>query len=326
MNKPVQHHYLPQGAYLRFFESPEKKGFVWMYERGRKPILVNIKNAAKERHLYSFLEEDGKYNTELESAFAEMEQIAIPVIKKLNNANRAMFLTTQEKSDLSWFLAMQFVRTPAFRNELKKIRIEFTKIYMRSLASNKKAFAQKLEAARKWKPSTPKVSVEDMQEFVFSDRYDVKITGGNNYFLKQVVKLGDRIWAAIMMKNVFILRTTSNYFITSDYPVNLISDPSADPFLSGGFLMAGVLVPIGSETALFFKNTQDFKDPNKKKKVFVDYYEITPERAEWINSVNISRAERFLFGASNDTKIKELFDKTTVPKRFYMDSPFFRKK
>ena len=76
MNKPVQHHYLPKNAYLKFFESAEKVGFVWMYQRGEEPIFVDINNAAKERHLYSFTDENGQYNTEFESALAEMERVA----------------------------------------------------------------------------------------------------------------------------------------------------------------------------------------------------------------------------------------------------------
>ena len=111
MSQPVQHHYLPKNAYLKFFESPEKAGFVWMYQRGEEPIFVNTHNVAKERHLYSFTDQNGQYNTDLESALAEMEAVVTRILEKLNRIEGPTIISVQEKADLSLFLAMQVART-----------------------------------------------------------------------------------------------------------------------------------------------------------------------------------------------------------------------
>lgn len=325
MSKPVQHHYLSKNAYLKFFESPDKADFIWMYQRSEEPIFVNTHNVAKERHLYSFTDERGQYNTGLESALAEMEGVACKIFEKLNNAEGQIVITAQEKSELSYFLAMQVARTPAFRDTLKQQSAEFAKLYMQMLASNKEAFARSLDKLKEKNPNTPDISVEEMQEFIFGEKYTIKMKG-ENYFLKQAVQLGDHIYPSIMMKDIFILRSKSVDLITSDYPVNLIPHPGVPAFYGGGFLMSGILFPVGTHTAIFCKNPNDPKSPPKQdERILLGYKEVPPVHGRWINKVTINYAERFLFGSTNNPRIKELFDKTNVPKRFYMSSPFSRK-
>jgi len=322
MNQPVQHHYLPKHAYLKFFESPQKEDFIWMYQRGQEAILVNIENAARERHLYSFIDENKKYNSQLESALAEMENVASLVLKKLNDAASQTILTSQEKADLAYFLAMQFARTPAFRDSLKKQAAELAKLHMQTLASDKETLAKALDEVKKRNPGAPDIGVEKMQEFVFGEKYEIKM-GGEGYFLKQAIQLGDAICPTVMMKDMSVLRSASVELITSDYPVNLVANPTIPPFYAGGFLMSGILFPIGVKTALFCKNPENPKNPpSKEDKILVGYREIPPTLARWINKITINRAERFLFGSSYDPKIKDIFDKTSQPQRFYMSSPF----
>lgn len=326
MSKPVQHHYLPKNAYLKFFQSPEKSEFVWMYQREEDTIFVNINNAAKERHLYSFIDEKGQYNTELESALAEMEAIASKIFEKINKAEGPILISAQEKSELAYFLAMQVVRTPAFRGSLKQQAAEFRKIAYANACLNKDTFNHVLQNVKKEKLDMPDVNFEEMQEFIFGEKYTIEM-GNKNYFLKQTIQLGDHIYPTVIMKDMFILKSKSVEFITSDYPVTLISHPGVPAFYGGGFLMSGILIPIGTNTALFCKNPDNPKEPPKKDEpILLGYWEAPPIKAREVNKITINHAERFLFSANNDIKIKELFDQTTVPKRFYMDSPFSRKK
>ncbi len=325
MSKPVQHHYLPKNAYLKFFESSEEADFVCMYQRNKKPIFVNFHNVAKERHPYSFTDEHGQYNTELESALAEMEGVASKIFEKLNRTEGPITISAQEKSKVSYFLAMQVARTPAFRDSLKRQAAEFAKLCMQMLASNKNAFNNVLKEVKKEKPHMPDVSFEEMKKFIFDEKYTIKMDN-ENYFLKQALQLGDHIYPSIMMKDMFILKSRSVEFITSDYPVNLIPDPRIPAFYGGGFLMSDILIPIGTHTTLFCKNPNDSKEPPKRdRQIPMGYKEVPSAQARWINKVTINYAERFLFSASSNSKIKELFDKTTVPKRFHMSSPFSHK-
>jgi len=325
MNQPVQHHYLPKHAYLNFFESPDKGDFVWMYQRNKEPILANIDKVAKERHLYSFTDTNGKYNTQLETIFAEMEQVASKILKKLNNAVGQVSITTQEKTDLAYFLAIQVARTPAFRDSLKEQTAEFAKLNMQMLASNKEAFANTLKGFKERNPDKPDINEVELKEYILSEKYEMKMTG-EDYFLKQAIELGDAIFPAIMMKDIFILRSSSEELITSDYPVNLIANPAIPPFYAGGFLLSGILFPIGKKTALFCKNPNDPKDPpSKDEEILVGFKEIPPVQARWANKIAIKRAERFLFSSSHNSKIQDIFNKSSKPKRFYMSSPFSNK-
>ena len=69
----MQQHYLPKGAYLKFFEVPHKPGAVYLYQREKDIVLTGIHNVAKEKHLYSFTDMEGKLNTTLEAMLGEFE-------------------------------------------------------------------------------------------------------------------------------------------------------------------------------------------------------------------------------------------------------------
>lgn len=327
MSKPVQHHYLPQNAYLKFFKSPEKEDSIWMYQRGKETKLVSINNAAKERHLYSFKEKDGKYNTGLESVLAQMEDIASKILTKFNDSSDAVTITLQEKSELAYFLAMQFGRTPAYRKLLKLQAIEMAKLHMQAMASNKEALAHVMKETKKENPEIPDISTEEMQKFILDDsRYTIEMDG-KDYFLKQAMNLVEHIYPAFMMKNILIVKSPDVEFITSDHPVSLIPNPAIPPFYSGGFLMSGIFVPIGSHTALFWKNPDGQNiQINKKEDVVTGYIHMSGWQVRGLNRITIKGAERFLFASISNSKIKEIFGKTFPPKRFYMNSPFSRKK
>ncbi|MEN9340274.1 MAG: hypothetical protein RIQ62_1586, partial [Bacteroidota bacterium] len=297
MSKPIQHHYLPKNAYLKYFETSEKPGFVWFYQRREEPILVSTSNLAKERHLYSFIDERGEQNTDLETAFTEMEVVVSGTIEKLNMSDGSILISAQEKSELAYFLAMQFVRTPAFRNTLERQAAELVKTHMKMFASNEGAFKRALEETKKEKPDMPEVSYEDMREFVFGEKYTINM-GNKNYFLKQAIQVGDHIFPTVMMKDMFILKSKSVGYITSDYPVNLISHPGIPAFFRGGFLMSDIIFPIGRHTALFCKNPDKPKEPpNKDEKISIGYREVQPEWTKEVNKITINHADRFLFGA-----------------------------
>jgi len=326
MSQPKQHHYLPKNALLRFFESQEKEGFLWMYQRGKDSIFVNKDNIAKEKHLYSFANKDGSYNAELESALAEIEGVVSPILGRLNGVTQQITITAQEKSELSYFLAMQVVRTPGFRSLLKKQAAEMIKLHMQMFASNKDVFARSLKEVQKDNPNTPDVNIEEMQDFIFSEKYTIEV-GNENYFLKQAIKLGDHIYPAIMMKDIFILKSKSVEFITSDYPVALISNPAVPHLYGRGFLLSGVLVPIGTHTALLCKNPNITNEtPKFDDNIFIAYKDATPSLAEWVNNVVINHAERFLFSSTKNIEINKKFNKTFPPKRFHVSSPFSKEK
>ncbi len=322
MNKPKQHHYIPK-FYLKFFESHDKKDFIWMYQRRKDPIHVKIHNIAKERHFYSIREEDGELNTELETIFAKMEGVNNKILKKLNSARGPIFISPQEKSEISYFLAIQIVRTPAFHKLLKKLIVEMEKIHIKMLFSNEKAIQEKLNEMKNEKLVNSDISPKEMKEFILNDEWTLEIENEKNYILSESVIIADKIYPMIAAKKIIILRSTSDDFITSDYPVSLISPPEIPPLYRGGILMSDILFPISRNTALLLtnQNNESYKD-FKKTQTKCGYIEISSEDASNINKTTINNAERFLFGPYSNPEIKKLFDKTKEPKRFHISSPF----
>ncbi|MDQ6734453.1 MAG: DUF4238 domain-containing protein [Nitrospirota bacterium] len=84
MSGPVQHHYLPKSAYLRFVEPEEKPDFIYLSQRDQEIVLVNTRKIAKERHLYSFTNQNGLLDSSVEQMLGDFEQRATPVLGKFN--------------------------------------------------------------------------------------------------------------------------------------------------------------------------------------------------------------------------------------------------
>ncbi len=122
---PVQQHYLPKAAYLRFFEVPHRPGFVWMYQRQKEPILVSSERVAKERHLYSFTAEGGVLSTEMETHLQRIEDAARPILERLINAPGDVTISSDEEVTLALFASFQSHRTPGSRRAMAHLATKF---------------------------------------------------------------------------------------------------------------------------------------------------------------------------------------------------------
>src|SRR3989442_239451 len=145
----MQQHYLPKGAYLSFFEIPDRPGLIYFYRRGEATIVVSTHNVAKEKNLYSFIDREGKLNDQVEIGLAEFEGLVIPLLTKLNAAREGFEITLHERNLLMTFVSLQAARTPTFRHMLKQSAARFSQIMMQGYASSKETFTKLFEGARK---------------------------------------------------------------------------------------------------------------------------------------------------------------------------------
>lgn len=130
----MQHHYLPKGAYLKFFEIPRRPGCVYLYQRQKDIVLASLHNVAKERHLYSFTDKVGKINSELDRQLGKIEEHATPVLEKLGRATGSFHITVDEFNPLMSFISLQAVRTPAFRKTLEQMTAQLRMTLMKAYA------------------------------------------------------------------------------------------------------------------------------------------------------------------------------------------------
>jgi len=323
----MQQHYLPKGAYLKYFEVPRKPGFVYFYQREKGIVLASIHNVAKEKHLYSFTDKDGKLNTTLEAKLGEFEDAATPILSKLGEAAGSVQISVDEFNALMSFVSLQAVRTPAFRKTIEQSSAMMAKTVMQAYAQSKDSLRSIMEKAKAHSPdeSFPNTSVEELQEFILDEsRYTVESTG--DYFLGQQLKLQDAAFQAIVLKKIALLFSESEAYITSDHPVCLVPHPGVPP-MYGGFRFSDVLFPISRRACLGLitqKHPKAITDKNQK--IMVLAMKASPPQVRETNKVTMWHAENFLFASEENEKIQKLFNKTSVPTRIHMDSPFSRKK
>lgn len=321
----MQHHYLPKSAYLRFFEVPNRPGYVYFYQRQKDIVLASLHNVAKERHLYSFTDKAGKVNSELDRQLGTLEQQAGPVLEKLGHATASFHITVDEFNRLMSFISLQAVRTPTFRKTLEQMTAQLRLSLMKTYAQDKDVFSatmKKVRAARSEEPF-PDISDEELRTFILDDsKYTIEAKG--DYFLGLQMEMQDRAFRAIVLKQITVCISEKEEFITSDHPVCLVPHPGAP---RGGFLYSDVMCPIARRACLGLiasPNPRPITDRNQRIPVMI--MEGTPTQVRETNKMTMAHAENYLFAAAKNEKIRALFDRTSAPTRFQVSSPLSRRK
>lgn len=324
MSKPIQQHYLPKSAYLRFFEHPQRPGFIYFYRRGKAPTLANIGRIAKERYLYSFIDEKGSYDHTLEEELAKLELATTPILRKLNQASRETFIAASEKHILSEFIAVQFVRTPGFRNQTQDVFAEMARVLLLRTAQDMKVLKSLVEELDKneGQSTGEEPDLHKLREFILKGEYGLKFTG--NLLPALVGDFAADIAPALMIKEITIIRAPeSEAFVTSDYPASVAGDSKMPPFYRSGFLMGRVVLPIGSHSFLQLENKPDhqlLESPDQKVEVSVK--QVDAENVDLINRYIIANAENYVFSSEEDSKVQRMLDDAEIPRRFHIYSPF----
>lgn len=110
-----RHHYVPQ-SYLNGFETEKGSSQVWVLPKSeKKPYRSSVVNAAVERDYYAH--ESGELDADfVEDSFAEIEDAAKPVIKKISLGEVP---NPEDRENLSALMAAQIVRVPSYRRGIE---------------------------------------------------------------------------------------------------------------------------------------------------------------------------------------------------------------
>jgi len=313
MAGPIQHHFLPERSYLKHFEIPGNLNFIFQYQRNKEPVVLNIEKAAKERHLYTFTDEKGNKSTHIESALAQIEDQAAPVIQRLADSPGRLEIDLSEKYCLAAFIAFQAVRTPAYRDGISRMSEEMMTKTMQMSLSGKTVFDQIVDQTKESHPGLPAGGEEKVRQAFREGKITIKM----NEEIAMAMALGtaEVIIPALMMKEMAILKAPmGSWFVTCDHPVSLVRRRDV-PASFGGFVFSDAALPLGRSCTLYMSNPEVIPDP-KEAPTAIEYSEVTAERVHEINKSVIRSAERFLFASENNPALKKLFDATVPPKRF----------
>ena len=111
-------HYVPQFLLRNFAFG--KKHRVHVFDKHFDRVFVsNVKNIACESRYYDF-ELDG-HDLTIEPTLGEIESSAKPIIARILGSDTLRELSPEDFGTLSVFLAIQLIRTPSLRNQIRQI-------------------------------------------------------------------------------------------------------------------------------------------------------------------------------------------------------------
>lgn len=253
INIPKKHHYIPEFLLAGFTDTGSKDGLLWVIDKndGRQ-WQTKPSGIAFSKGFYD-IETDDLPRDFIENAFAFFEEMAAPVIKKI--IIKKSIPVGENFERLIMFLSIMAMRVPSVRRIFDGILKNIIEI------STKDAFATEAHFnSIKERMKNDGIDVSNMKdykelrEFIFSDRYDIKID--QNWQIYTMWHGISIVYPWLIKRNWMLIapKTGSTGFICSDRPLSLrwIKDEGPS-FFGPGFGLEGTFVamPLSKKLALF---------------------------------------------------------------------------
>jgi len=301
-------HYVPKFLLRNF--GLGKKDHVWVYDKQTaRSFQTNAKNVASENRFYDF--ELGGETYSLESSLSKIESQTKPVIERILNEDSVSGLGAQDRATLGSFLAIQFVRTKAFRMQWA----DLPRILRNKVESMGSSVAPGSQAeALIQDPSENQLKIDTARMLL-----DAPSNFGQRFL--------DKIW--------FVAKTTNSHpFILGDNPVGLQNHIDTSPYGNLGLAVRGIEIylPLSSTRALamwcpslanqFGEAAEtisrlppaivsgQLKNPDRivgldsalRNGSSISY---DPPHVMNFNSLQVARSERYLFSSKNDFSLAQ---------------------
>lgn len=302
----VRHHYVPQ-FYLKQFSPQNSPGKVYVYTRDKDPFLTNTPSIAVINHYYTVqLEATGEMSDQIEVMFSEIEKDVAPIFRKLTKES-AITLSDEEYSLLAFFIALLYNRGPAFRKKMLNIEIESRKKFIEFVAQDKRRFdAITKRAGVTFKDEEEAENTRQMWlncDEHFTLEAEKGGIGGYGEHIKTLLEFSETLAPMIVNKKWQILQCdSSEFFITSDSPVTLISETWVPNKIGKGFLNSSVALPLTSNRCLLLTNETATR--------VIEIFQASRKNVLYINQNTMVHAYERLFSDIHSLGIKKAFDKT----------------
>ncbi len=278
MNNPTRRqHHVPQ-FYLKKFV--DERGKIHVYQDNAHRT-ENTQNVAVQTEQYTVIGKDGKRYDQLEAIFSTSEGQAAKIHPKLERNEQ---LNSQETEDYSFFLALQFLRTPKFRKDYAQVYGDAIGKYAEMMANNG--------------------DFDEEGKRLFSERL-VDIVVDERAALEEIPKLAPIYAYKILRKHWAIVRCPGQHFITSDHPIVINRLKKRHPVMPH--------VP-ASETYFALSPTAclvltDIQLSDEK------FIIVKKDWAKQLNKMQALNAHRQIFSHKSDSGISRLCEKCLDPNR-----------
>jgi hypothetical protein len=121
MTKTKKQHYVPQFLLRRFSTVSKRNPKLWTLDKETKAVrLSSVRNVAHENQFYEHADDKGN-RIQLESLMSGIDSIGARIVSQIVD-DHALTLSGQDRVWLSYFVACQMSRTPMIRKDMENLR------------------------------------------------------------------------------------------------------------------------------------------------------------------------------------------------------------
>ncbi|MBI3830949.1 MAG: DUF4238 domain-containing protein [Planctomycetes bacterium] len=275
-------HFVPK-VILRGFDN-EKTEQVWTYFPNREPFKQSIHDAAAENGLYLIQDNGERKDPGLETFFSIMEGRLGDVIRALQQKK---MLGIEEREKIGQYVALQIVRTPAYKNALLD---SFS-------GMNERQLTEHIEKTFDHVPTG--INSNDVPETPPTPE------SRHAFFLGNLLDEITKKWPQLALRKYRVLHTTAAYpFITSSSGIG-IDCMEGNETVSFSDEHAIIFLPLSSTIAVemtgFVRNRTD---------LFAPHVKATSIGVKEVNNAVAYSTDRYVIGSGPNYKLPKVWCKS----------------
>lgn len=293
-NTSEAHHYVPK-FYLKGFTDEHKT--LWVYEKGRPPRRSRPKDEAHRENYYTY-DDKGYPDSSIEKVLSQSESVVAPIFKKI--ANPQFRMTNTQAGNLLAFVAMTFVRVPAYRSYIDRTMEQIMKNVSQQHAQDREKFYADCKQMELQSGSSIG-DYEELRQFVLGGEYSVHQRSAG-YNMKMTFESCETIMDILLNEyrhDVWYAPKDSS-FLTSDNPVLTICPTlRGTAYIGVGFKWQDteVVFPLNKRACLILA-----------RRCHEERVEVSHRRVNQINDLMMGVAQQYVYASVGYRRISRLFD------------------
>lgn len=216
-----RHHFAPQCWLAGFTDTGQKDGRLWVTDlKQRKQWQTSPPNAGHRRDFYR-VDVPDLDPLAFEKGFGLIEASVAPVLRSLYDSPREV--AVEELRELLPFIALQFVRVPAFRPWILKTADTIHHALLSKALASPTTWAREMKKAgiSADEPAAAYERMVEFEKFVFNTgEYSLSV-GNEWYLMRGYNAVVNAIVPELFARNWETLVSPSGSFIASDSPVSV---------------------------------------------------------------------------------------------------------
>ena len=216
-----KHHYTPRFL-LEFFADDSTKMF-WVNDRNIGSVYINAPvNSSIIKGFYHFEMMNGQTSESVEEWLGEIESLAAPVIRRINDAD--VRLSADEWERLIYFMSAMKFRNPKHRENIESFHKRRIALWDAMFVANKSLLESHLRKLEEETETKINVSVDDLSDFIKKGEYTVEV--GPVESMRHITQLTQDFFCVLAEMNwgIASIKNEDDEFILGDNPVVLVND------------------------------------------------------------------------------------------------------